>query len=76
MQEQKPTRQQKRNNAHKEAKRLAIRAGKNLKGVPRKLRRQVSFKVTKKQLYSGIRKGTEFKSLDEEFEKIGISKNP
>lgn len=74
-QKKKLTRQQKRQNAQNEAKRLAVRAGKNFVGVPRKVRRKIAFDTTKKQLREGTRKGTEYKSLEERFAEIGISKS-
>lgn len=68
------TRQQKRQNARLEAKRLAKRAGKKFRNVSRKKRRQFAFDITTVQLSRGIRKGTEYKSLDEEFENIGTGR--
>ena len=70
------TRQQRRHNAQLEAKRLAKRAGKKVKGVPRKERRQVAFDITTVQMAQGMRKGTEYKSLEEEFKNIATSKHP
>jgi len=64
------TRQQKRKNARLEAKRLAKRAGKNIKGVPRKRRRQFAFDVTTVQLSQGLRKGTEYISLEDQFKDV------
>lgn len=53
------SRQIRRENARKEARAIARRVGRNMKNVPRKERRAISFAVTKQQLKDGNRTGHE-----------------
>ena len=63
--QEKLTRQQRRQNARLDAKNIAVRVRRKIKGASRQERRNVAFDVTKKQLADGQRKGTEYKPEEE-----------